>query len=77
MVRAAAREMAAVPIQEGAAPQRQTAFSFGSAQASRGNTTVNVNPTIVVDGAKGNVLDQIRDGMAVILQQALAQAGLA
>jgi hypothetical protein len=76
MVRAAAREMAAVPIQEGAAPQRQTAFSFGAQSGGRGPVTVTVSPTIVIDGAKGNVLDQIREGVAVVLQQALAQSGL-
>lgn len=77
-VRAAVREMAAVPVTEGVLPQRQTAFSFGASSGSgRGSTTVTVSPTIVVDGAKGNVLDQIREGLAVVLQQALAEAGVA
>lgn len=75
-VRAAVREMAAVPVAEGVAPQRQAAFSFGqpSAQAARG--PVNVQVDIHVDGAKGDILGQIREGVAVVLQQALAQAGV-
>ena len=69
--------MAAVPVAEGVMPQRQAAFSFGGGSGGRGPVSVTVSPTIVIDNAKGNILDQLRDGLAVVLQQALAEAGLA